>query len=155
MNIPLNQKGVIVAHAVIDDADEPIVRGYKWHLSAHGYAVRYIGEDHVAFMHREILGLTRGDGKEVDHANRDKLDNRRRNIRVVTHQQNCQNLGLRSNNKSGVRGVCWDKSRNLWKAGVRVGGRTMWERRFADKSEAAEQVKKMRKQLGFLEGASS
>jgi hypothetical protein len=39
-------------------------------------------------MHREILGLTHGDGKEVDHKNGNRFDNQKINLRVVTHSEN-------------------------------------------------------------------
>ena len=66
---------------------------YFWQLSKHGYAFRrvYAGKrangtsrQRDLYLHRHILGLTKGDGKIGDHVNRDRLDNRRENLRVVT-----------------------------------------------------------------------
>ena len=48
------------------------------------------------YLHREVLGLTPGDGLETDHRNGDRLDNRRSNLRVATRAQNAQNVPARS-----------------------------------------------------------
>ena len=42
---------------------------------------------------------------EVDHWDRDSLNNRWSNLRAATHQQNCAIRGARSDSASGVRGV--------------------------------------------------
>jgi hypothetical protein len=89
-------------------------------------------------MHRLILGLTHGDRSvEIDHVNGDKLDNRRANLRAVSHPENMANRSaLNSNNTSGYRGVYWDKSRELWVAAVKIDGRSHHVGRFQS-AEAA------------------
>ncbi|OLC29926.1 MAG: hypothetical protein AUH28_16345 [Acidobacteria bacterium 13_1_40CM_56_16] len=66
---------------------------FSWQLSKSGYVFRraYAGKRPNAtsrqrdlYLHRHILGLTKGDGKIGNHINRDPLDNRRENLRVVT-----------------------------------------------------------------------
>lgn len=42
-------------------------------------------------MHRFIMGLGPGDPREVDHLNHNGLDNRRENLRIVSHLENGQN----------------------------------------------------------------
>jgi hypothetical protein len=56
----------------------------------------------------------RPDGMEVDHRNRNKLDDRASNLRWLTHTENNLNKGLRADNTSGVTGVTWNKARNKW-----------------------------------------
>jgi len=57
-------------------------------------------------------------GTDTDHINRNKLDNRRSNLRTTTHAQNLRNVDLRNTNKSGHKGVFWRKERNKWEASV-------------------------------------
>lgn len=51
---------------------------------------------------------------EIDHINQDKLDNRISNLRDVTKEVNQRNGTRKSNNTSGVAGVCWHKQRKKW-----------------------------------------
>lgn len=57
-------------------------------------------------------------GMHVDHANRQRSDNRLANLRVATHADNLRNCKVRSDNTSGVKGVSFDRSRGKWLAGV-------------------------------------
>ena len=66
---------------------------FSWQVSKDGYIFRrvYAGKrpngtsrQRDLYLHRHILGLTKGDGKIGNHINRDPLDNRRENLRVVT-----------------------------------------------------------------------
>lgn len=67
-------------------------RGHRFWLSGPGYVTTRI-DGRSEYLHRLILGLTLGDGHYTDHINRDKLDNRRANLRVVTQKENCANRG--------------------------------------------------------------
>lgn len=62
-------------------------------------------------------------------------------LRPATQKQNQENLtGAQKNNLStGVRGVTWDKDRNLWMGKVKHNGRHVWVGRFGtiDEAEAA------------------
>lgn len=84
--------------ALVDDEDFKLLKRRKWFLSNHGYAAS--GRE---FMHRLVMGAKRGE--EVDHINGDTLDNRKVNLRLVTHQQNIQNRKVNKNNKLGYKGV--------------------------------------------------
>jgi hypothetical protein len=80
-------------------------REYRWSLGSHGYAKSTkLGST----LHRFLMGTNAK--LEVDHINRDKLDNRRKNLRFVTPQANCLNNG----NKS----VYYHKSNKKWIAEV-------------------------------------
>jgi hypothetical protein len=56
----------------------------------------------------------------IDHINGVKDDNRLSNLREASQKQNLLNVGIRSNNKSGYKGVCFDKPSNKWKAQARL-----------------------------------
>ncbi len=67
-------------------------------------------------MHRIVLGLGRSDPRRVDHVNRNKLDNRRCNLRFATHAENMQNRPSHAGSSSRFRGVCWEKAVSRWRA---------------------------------------
>ncbi len=112
--IPLGRSGSVT---VVDDQDYEYLSGWKWKLHPQGYASRTSWRDGhwiTILMHRVIIDPA--DGLEVDHRNGDKLDNRRSNLRAVSHSVNERNKPLGPRNTSGVRGVSWDKSRGKWMA---------------------------------------
>jgi hypothetical protein len=76
---------------------------------------RYARNEHI-FLHHLVIGLP-PDGLCVDHANSNTLDNRRENLRFVTHAQNMQNRRMNVSNVSGYKGV-WP-SGNRWCAEIR------------------------------------
>lgn len=53
----------------------------------------------------------------------DGLNNTRNNLRLATYSQNRVNRELRSNNKSGFKGVCWNKSRENWEVTIQINGK--------------------------------
>ncbi len=114
--------------ALADDEDEELLNRH-WRLRK-GYATTriYAGKrnghsvQREVSMHRMVLGASIPEGKETDHINRDKLDNRRSNLRPVTKLQNCQNLSAQKRNRTGLRGVQWDKANGLYKACARLNG---------------------------------
>lgn len=67
-------------------------------------------------LHRLVLGLEKGDPLEVDHINRDTLDNRRCNLRAVTHIENCQNRSAITYGASRYRGVDFHRVTGMWRA---------------------------------------
>lgn len=54
--------------------------------------------------------------KDIDHEDQNKANNRITNFRLLSRSENVFNSGLRSDNISGYRGVCFDVSRNKWLA---------------------------------------
>jgi hypothetical protein len=93
-------------------------------------------------MHRWIMNPPLD--KVVDHINRNPLDNRRCNLRILTQGENLQNKRVYKNSKSGVRGVYWDKIQKLWKAQYRLNGKAKHLGRFETIEEAEKVVKEAR-----------
>lgn len=83
----------------IDDYD--IVSKYTWHYS-NGYIVGKVKKKEVK-LHRFLLQVN--DNEEVDHKNRNTMDNQRNNLRIVTRSINCINRKTPKSNTSGVKGV--------------------------------------------------
>jgi hypothetical protein len=98
--------------ALIDEVDAPKVVQYRWRAirSSDGqtyYAAACFkdgsGKYRNIYMHRLIMDCPLG--MEVDHKERDGLDNRRSNLRVVTTTQNAYNRRIQRDAKTGFIGV--------------------------------------------------
>jgi len=59
-------------------------------------------------------------GYEVDHIDCNPNNNKRDNLRLVTSSQNSYNIRISSKNKSGVKGVHWNKATNSYRVRFRV-----------------------------------
>jgi hypothetical protein len=103
-------------HATIDASDWPLVAGAKWCLWS-GYAAKGLPGGGRLALHRMLM--TAKDGEQVDHANRNRLDNRRCNLRLCTPQQNMANR--EGHSSCGFIGVTGDRGR--WKAHIEANGR--------------------------------
>lgn len=101
--------------AIVDNTDFYHLSKYKWYYS-HGYAMRDTQHGRI-YLHREVVNCPKN--MEVDHINRDRLDDRLSNLRVVTHQQNHFNTGLQKNNTTGHKGIVWLKRRLQWRAQIK------------------------------------
>lgn len=121
--IPLSRGKV----ALVSDIDYERVSQYKWCADGNGYVVRmesYYVEGkrrrRKVLLHRFILQAPQH--LQVDHINHDILDNRRANIRLVTHQQNRANSRPKHNSSSRFKGVHWHKRDKKWCVTIRVDG---------------------------------
>ena len=94
-----NEKQKVVGKTIIDSDDVERVSGMKWFkCPVYGYALgRRRGEKRLIRLSRFIIGAKKG--QEVDHINRDRLDNRKANLRIVTHQQNTWNMSKHKDGK--------------------------------------------------------
>lgn len=109
-------------HAVILDADDALkFVGVPLWVSSHGYVrVRAHDGRNEKYVHRIVMGA--GKGEYVDHIDGNKLNNSKSNLRLCTNQENSCNARLRTNNKSGVKGVYWSNGRMKWEAQITSKG---------------------------------
>lgn len=150
IDLPLyrRSKGV-VAWAKVSSGDFSRVSKFKWYLMTNGnylYARRVWYEDkkqRSIYLHCEILGFRQG--FVVDHKNGDGLDCRRSNLRFVNRSVNRYNTArVRSDSKSGVKGVYWHTQNQCWVAYSKIGGKKIHLGCFDDLDEAGEVVKEFR-----------
>lgn len=94
---------------LIDDEDFPTVDAWTWHINK-GYAERidWKTQKNIS-VHRLVMNAPKG--KEVDHINGEKLDNRKVNLRICSPQENRQNSRLRKDNTTGFKGVRRNRKR--------------------------------------------
>ena len=116
-----NSKHEETGRTIIDVDDLERLIQYKWALGTWGYAESAINKKNV-LMQRLILNEF-NNNNIVDHINRNTLDNRKSNLRIVDKSLNAVNAGIRTSNTSGVTGVSWNKNAKSWRAYINYQGR--------------------------------
>lgn len=105
----------LLQYVEIDEQDVDLSK-YGWCLNNLGYAHAWI-DNKLVLLHRLIgdrMGLSQS--KDVDHKDRNKLNNKRNNLREATKRQTC--INRENKNTTGYRGVF--KSLNKWRARIRT-----------------------------------
>lgn len=145
-----NDKNIIISHkdfaeivlqntkekAIIDIEDIEKIKQYKWYKNREGYVLGIVNGD-IKRLHRFLLDAN-NNINIIDHKDRNKLNNRKLNLRYVTQIENSQNRGIQSNNKSGVVGVIWHKTIKKWYAYITINKKTISLGTFNDLQEAKE-----------------
>ena len=118
---------------LIDAEDISKLQGYSWYQHM-GYARARAPEGEIHLSH---VILPCPDGFFIDHINRDKLDNRKANLRVATRSQNNANRRSFDNSTSKYKGVHWNKKSGLWEATIRKHGQQVSLGMYEDEIAAA------------------
>jgi len=105
--------------AIVDSNMFDYLSQFNWHASGNYtcvYAARRLRDEtrQMIFMHHDVLDINPHDlnGKQVDHINRNKLDNRLANLRIVSALVNAQNSDRVQNQK----GISIDRTHGTFKA---------------------------------------
>lgn len=115
--------------AFVSPRDAKRVAPYCWYLDASGYPAATIRGRRVR-LHVFLRG------RDVDHRDGDKLNNRRENLRKCTPTQNAWNQRRRRTNRSGFKGV--DRYVDgRWRARIKAHGVTTFLGYFPTADEAA------------------
>jgi hypothetical protein len=131
-------------YAIVDVEDFERLNKYKWHCSPYGYAKRSVyrsddrGKSQVdIYMHSVVCPAPTG--MVTDHVNRNKLDNRKANLRPATRTQNNWNRNLKTENgKTRYHGISWKKDVKKWRVRLTINGRRQTFGYYADEVEAAK-----------------
>jgi hypothetical protein len=91
-------------------------------------------------IHKVIYCMHKGEMPiVVDHINGDYKDHRIENLRAADHHTNNYNKGFQSNNKLGIKNVCWNAQNKKYWVQVRANGNNVVSKMFDD-LELAELV---------------
>lgn len=115
--------------ALVDVFNAHLVEGIYWQ-----YTGGYAKNDVLGKMHRLILKCE--SGLDPEHKNGNGLDNRLSNLRPATSGQNNCNSPARCTNKSGVKGVYFEKFTGRWRAEITVNYKPIKLGRFARLEDA-------------------
>lgn len=103
-----------------DLEDYEKIKPYHWYMTEYGYVRASIGGNSHIFMHN--LVFNKKDKIDVDHKNRKKNDNRKKNLRPATRGENVINRDPIIRNTSGVTGVTYNKNAAKWQASIMKDG---------------------------------
>lgn len=126
---------------LLDDEDVPLIAGHTWRsvqMHNNHYAYCTTGRRNVA-MHRMILrrelDASELSRPEIDHKDRNGLNNQRVNLRICTHAQNLANKPAPVSNTSGFKGV--QPEGPYWKANITHEGKSEQIGTFTSPRDAA------------------
>lgn len=146
--------------ALVDDEDFDFINQWKWYYEKKnrnntGYAIRTVkinGKRKRLYMHRVLLKAP--DGMEVDHKNMNGIDNRKENIRVCTCLENKRHYSVRRDNRTGIKGVSWDKRRQKYRVQISIKGKRLWLGTYNSLSDATtiynEAARQYYKEFAYL-----
>ena len=86
---------------------------------------------------------------EIDHINGNRNDNRIKNLRQVSRQENSRNMAAPSSNTSGVVGVCFCNTRMMWMSYINLMGKMRHLGFFNSFNDAVAKRKAAERQFGF------
>lgn len=138
--IPLTQG----KFTIVDDCDYEFLMQWKWYYhksrsEEQGYVAHRINKTKIIWMHRVILErMGHKDFVKSDHINRNKLNNRRCNLRPATSHQSSCNRNKRRDNTSGYIGVTWCKRYKKWYAYINRNRKHIHLGYYDDPKEAAK-----------------
>jgi hypothetical protein len=130
----------------IDDDEIWRLEKYSYHLSKHRnkyYLMRSKRENKKQvsyYLHREIMNCPKV--MQIDHINRNTLDNRKCNLRICTCSENAHNSTKKRTNKSGFKGVYFDNTRKLWASQITLNRKCYPLGRYKTIKEARNAYKK-------------
>lgn len=110
-----------------DKADYELIKDYCWHYNKRGYVVAWsILQRTEIKLHRLVMNVN-NPNIEIDHIihpprNEHKIDNRKSNLRLVSHTNNTKNHVVQINNSSGTSGVHFSKRDGKWVARISCDG---------------------------------
>lgn len=114
----------------IIDKDYAYLDKYKRSLDSLWYAKANLWNKVIKRLHNVIVQLK--DWKVTDHINRDKLDNRKENLRIVSQKVNARNSWIRKKNNTGILWIHFSKRDKLFIACW--WNKTLWSSKHLEKA---------------------
>ncbi len=136
MQIPLTPKEGRAQFALCSPEDYDMLVKYTWCCNKDGYVKGKV-DGILKTMHRVIMDASKT--QIVDHINKERHDNRRENLRLVTAAQNAQNRKKSEGASSRYRGVTFVKHSNKYRACFEADKQRILIGDFLNEQDAAEE----------------
>lgn len=125
----------------VSEEDRDLLTESRWFVGKVGYAVRNVKGKRQEYLHRIVaarMGLELSKTRCVDHIDRDKLNNRRDNLRSCSRTENQWN--------NASPGIGWEEARKKWRARLNKNGKQIWFARFDSREDAIAARKQKQKE---------
>ena len=116
----------------IDVEDFDAIKEYCWSEDGNHYLIAWDPNTQAIIKMHTLL--TKYD--ICDHADQNRVNNRRYNLRPATVGENCRNISVRVDNSSDVTGVSWGKKAQRWRAYLQYERSNMNLGYFTNKDDA-------------------
>lgn len=105
-------------YTLVDTEDAEWLKDFTWHKTQFGYARAIVYDRKQMLMHDLIMNIWPSIDAQVDHYNRNRLDNRKSNLRITSLQENMKNKSKYKNNSTGVTGIYKYPNEEKWAANI-------------------------------------
>jgi hypothetical protein len=129
---------------------KPVTRNCLGYLQA---SISHEGRHYTVQLHRLAWLLMTGafPKNQIDHINGNRADNRWKNLRGVTNQQNqSAHKAVSSKATSMYRGVCFETQTGMWRVKAQFNKKAYCGGRYKNEDEAAMAYNRLAASLGFF-----
>lgn len=139
---------------LVDDEDYEYLNQFNWFLTVKGYVTRNVkkadGKWTRVYMHREILKTSKG--LDTEHADQNKANNQKSNLRPSTRSQNMANVRKikKASARSQYKGVSYLNRPNLrkkWLSYIKINYKMCYNGYYDTEAEAAHVYNQFAEQL--------
>lgn len=117
----------------LEDYDK--IKNYCWSTGSKGTLFSYdVNTKKRTSLKRLIMNVP--ENMLINYKNHNPLDNRKKNLIIVTPTENRWGSNINKNNTSGVTGVCFNKRENKWQAYICVKRKNMYLGMYKNKEDA-------------------
>lgn len=136
---------------LVDESDFDKVYEHYWILRGKYICSKFASNQTPRYilLHRFVMGDI-PQGMQVDHINRNTMDNRKSNLRIVTPQENKRNKRTYSKSNCGGFNVYYRPSKGKFEASFSFNNKRYWVGTFDNVTMAENAVIEKRKEIGGL-----
>lgn len=129
-----------IVSTYIDVEDYEVASKYSWRISKKKLKYYVVSgsfkKGTMIYLHQLVFGND-STKMEIDHIDGNSLNNMKSNLRLVTHQENVDNIrATRIDNQIGIRGIVYNKNRKLYQVDFTYHGKRYYVKSWKTIEEA-------------------